>query len=213
MLVDPVAFPLVRRLARSRSLTPDQVTWLSMGVGLLVGPAYALGRIGLIAGAILFYLSFVLDCVDGKLARLTGTSSGKGEMLDKLADGARRASAVVGLAWFLWSHGEGACLGLVSCSDTGAGSPLIWWAVAFGVLTFYFMEISGEAASVPRPGADSRFGRALARHRLLPTLGMPDVSGMVFVLGPLTGLVVPALGAGIALVGLAILRVMVRMAR
>jgi hypothetical protein len=37
---------------------------------------------------------------------------------------------------------------------------------------------------------------------------MPDVSGIVFVLGPVTGLVVPALVVGAVLVGIGILRVL-----
>ncbi|MFN2388432.1 MAG: CDP-alcohol phosphatidyltransferase family protein [Actinomycetota bacterium] len=212
LAVDPVAFPVVRFLARRRWLTPDQVTWASMAVGLLVGPAYLFGRAGLIAGAVLFYLSFVLDCVDGKLARLTGSSSGKGEMLDKLADGARRASAASGLALYLWDPWPPRCIDGAGCVELGHPATF-WWAVAFGLLTFYFMEISGGDRPPTRSAAGGRLARALARRRLLGTPGMPDVAALVFVLGPLTGLVVPALVVGVVLVALAILRAMVRLAR
>jgi uncharacterized membrane protein HdeD (DUF308 family) len=53
----------------------------------------------------------------------------------------------------------------------------------------------------------------LARYRLLPTPGMTDVSAIVFVVGPITGLVVPALWLGIAMVVAAILRLLIRLMR
>lgn len=198
LAVDPVAFPLVRLFARTRLVTPDQVTWISMLLGLSVGPAFVLwGRAGLVVGGLLFYLSFVFDCVDGKLARLLGTSGGKGEMLDRVADGARRSSAVLGLTIYLWRT-EGTAF---------------WWGVVFGVLAFYFMEISGGERSEPRNRVGSRWSQALAKHRLLPTPGIPDTSAVAFVLGPVTGLVVPALALGILMVSVAILRVWLRAAR
>ena len=197
LAVDPVAFPLVRFFARRRLFTPDQVTAISMLLGLCVGPAYALlGRAGLVVGAILFYASFVFDCVDGKLARLLGTSSGKGEILDRVADGARRSSAVLGLSIYLW-RSEGTAF---------------WWAVVFGVLTFYFMEISGRERTEVRH-ATGRWAQALAQRRLLPTPGIPDTSAVAFVLGPLTGLVVPALALASGMVSVAILRVWARLLR
>lgn len=197
LAVDPVAFPVVRLLARRRWLSPDQVTWISMALGLLVGLCFGLlaNRAGLILGAVLFYVSFVLDCVDGKLARLTKEFSGKGELLDKVADGARRASASLGLTVYLWR------------TDGG----WFWWAVVYGIATFYFMEISGHERIDDTPRG--RLATALARRRLLARPGMPDVSALVFVLGPLTGLVVPALVTGLVMVVLATLRVWGRLAR
>jgi phosphatidylglycerophosphate synthase len=195
LAVDPLALPLVRLLAARRWLTPNQTTILSLLVGVLVGPAYALGRGGLIGGAVLFYASFVLDCVDGKLARTLHAFSRKGPALDRLADGARRGSASLGLASYLWRSGAQA---------------RVWWALVFGLLSFYFMEISGAAKGPPATGVRRKWSQVLARRRLLPTPGMPDVSAIVFVLGPITGLVVPALAVGIVMVALAILLTMWR---
>src|SRR5918997_1247965 len=82
LAVDPVALPLVRLLAVRRWIGPHGASLASLGLGLLVGPAYAIGgRAGLAAGAVLFYVAFVFDCVDGKLARVLGTSSARGGAL------------------------------------------------------------------------------------------------------------------------------------
>ena len=188
LAVDPVAIPLVRLLAARRWVGPDGATVGSLLLGLPVGAAFSFGgRAGLVAGAVLFYLSFVLDCVDGKLARALGTSSARGKALDELADGARRASAAVGLAVHLFRFGA-------------PGDVL--WAAAYGILSSFFMEISGRGA---RPAERGAWARALARRRLLPTPGIPDASALAYVLGPLLGLAVPGLVAALAMVVVAIL--------
>ena len=193
LATDPVSLPIVRWLTRHPWLTPDQVTVVALALGLAVGPLFALGtRAGLLAGGIVFYLAFVFDCVDGKLARALGTTSPRGEALDHLADGGRRASASLGIAIWLWRAPD------VLDRD-------IWWAVVYIVLAYYFLEISGAAKGEPGEGVGGRFARALARRRLLPNPGMPDVQAVVFVIGPISGFVVPALGVGIGMVTAAIL--------
>jgi phosphatidylglycerophosphate synthase len=198
LAVDPIALPLTRWLEKRRRVSPDQVTVASMIVGVPVGIAFATGRGGLIIGAVLFYVSFVLDCVDGKLARALHVTSERGRALDQLADGARRASAAIGLGFYLWR-------------DQAPRIDFVW-LVAFAVLSFYFMEISG--APKPEP-SEARGGWAtrLGRHRLLPNPGMPDVSAIVYVLGPLTGWVVPGIIVGLAMVGAGIVVTMGRRLR
>jgi phosphatidylglycerophosphate synthase len=174
-------------------LSPDQVTVVALVLGLAVGPVFALGtRWALVAGGILFYSAFVFDCVDGKLARALGTTSPRGEALDHLADGGRRASASFGIAVWLWRAPD------VAQRD-------VWWAVVYIVLAYYFLEVSGADKGEPGAGIGGRISQALARRRLLPNPGMPDVQAVVFIIGPVSGLVVPALGLGIAMVTAAIL--------
>ncbi|HEY7875341.1 MAG TPA: CDP-alcohol phosphatidyltransferase family protein [Actinomycetota bacterium] len=193
LATDPVSVPIVRWLTRHRWLTPDQVTIVALLLGLSVGATFALGtRSALVAGGVLFYFAFVFDCVDGKLARALGTTSPRGEALDHLADGGRRASASVGLAIWLWRAPD------VPAHD-------VWWAITYMVLAYYFLEISGAEKGEPGGGIGGRISQALARRRLLPTPGMPDVQAIAFVIGPISGFVVPALWVGTAMVSAAIL--------
>ena len=205
LLTDPVAVPLTRFLARRRLMTPNQVTVLSFILGSSVGFFFATGeRWGLVAGGIVFYLAFVTDCVDGKLARATGITSDKGEALDALADGARRASASLGLGLYLWNTARPA----FSFGDTPVQltvRPDFLWLLVYVVLAYYFLEISGAQKGDPAGGVRGDWSQALARYRLLPTPGMPDVQAIVFIFGPVTGFVVEALIVGIAMVAVAIL--------
>lgn len=189
LVVDPLAFPITKLLAKRKWATPDEVTIVSLVLGLLTGLFFAVGDTwALITGAILFYLSFVLDCVDGKLARALGVSSDKGRALDAMSDSARRASAAIGIITYL----------VYSASGTQAHEVVL--AAAFGVLGSYFIEISGAERGPGQGGVRGRWAEALAKHRLLPTPGMPDVSALVYVIGPIVGWIVPALYVGLALV-------------
>jgi phosphatidylglycerophosphate synthase len=87
LLVDPVAIRLVRWWARYQWITPNRVTLGAFILGLGAAGAFAQGSHGwLIIGALLYHVSFVLDCVDGKLARVRGTGSVFGLWLDFIFD-------------------------------------------------------------------------------------------------------------------------------
>src|SRR3954468_368809 len=73
-LVDPLASRLVRLLAPWRPVTPHPLTPAAFGVGVGAAACFWQQAYGwLVAGAVLFHLSFVIDCMDGKIARLNGT--------------------------------------------------------------------------------------------------------------------------------------------
>lgn len=189
LIVDPVAIPLTRVLAKRRWMTPDEVTIVSLILGLLTGLFFAVGdRWALITGGVVYYASFVLDCVDGKLARSLNISSERGHALDQMSDSARRASAAVGIVTYLVYSAEAVQL------------HEIVLVAAFGVVSAYFIEISGAERGDGGGGIRGRWSAALAKRRLLPTPGMPDVSALVYVLGPITGYVIPTLYVGLAMV-------------
>lgn len=73
---------------RNTRITPNQVTFLATFVAAGAGAMFALlpGHLWLILAALVFELSFVLDCVDGQLARLKKIASPLGHLLDFLMD-------------------------------------------------------------------------------------------------------------------------------
>ncbi|MGP3774915.1 CDP-alcohol phosphatidyltransferase family protein [Streptomyces sp. SDT5-1] len=98
LLVDPLATPLVRLTARWTRITPNQITWGALILGLGAAGCFAMGDWRwLIAGAVIYHLSFVLDCMDGKVARLTGQGSVFGAWLDYIFDRVRVMACAVAL--------------------------------------------------------------------------------------------------------------------
>src|SRR5882762_5743395 len=70
----PAAAVLLVPLQRSR-VTPNQVTFASLVVFAAASAVLVAvpGRAGLLIGVMVIELSYVLDCVDGQLARLRAT--------------------------------------------------------------------------------------------------------------------------------------------
>jgi phosphatidylglycerophosphate synthase len=97
-LVDPLATRLLLVLARFRFVTPNGVTWAALVLGLVSAGFFFVGdTVSLIIGALLYHFSFVLDCVDGKLARLKNNGSLFGGWLDYVFDRVRVLCCAVGL--------------------------------------------------------------------------------------------------------------------
>lgn len=83
----PPAAALVYALEGTR-ITPNQITLAAFAVAMCAAAliVFAPGYAGLLAGVLLFEASYVLDCVDGMLARWRGIQSTKGHLLDFLMD-------------------------------------------------------------------------------------------------------------------------------
>jgi hypothetical protein len=89
----------VARAAARRRLTPNQITVLSLCVGVLAALGFAKGeRWSLVAGAVLLQVAFMLDCVDGQLARYTRNFSRFGAWLDSVFDRGKEYLVYAGLA-------------------------------------------------------------------------------------------------------------------
>lgn len=83
----PVMRRLVLLLANYTSITPNSITFGSIVLRLFAAGCFLQsGYLWLVAGALGYYLAYLLDCADGSVARLTGTSSEFGRYLDHLSD-------------------------------------------------------------------------------------------------------------------------------
>ncbi|PDP84825.1 CDP-alcohol phosphatidyltransferase [Glycomyces fuscus] len=116
-LVDPLAGRLVVWTANRTGLTPNQLTLGAGVLGLLsmlcfAAPVLVPGGAEsnwawLLAGGLLFHLSFVLDCMDGKIARLKGTGTVFGGWVDFVFDRIRFFGCVMALLigqWLVTGH-------------------------------------------------------------------------------------------------------------
>jgi hypothetical protein len=99
---------LVKVLAPT-PITPNQVTVLSGLVAILAGLVLATSTPSRpwqpVLAAAIFFLSIVLDCADGQLARLRRQSSFAGRALDGYTDVVSITSIMVGHLFWLLNHG------------------------------------------------------------------------------------------------------------
>ena len=130
---DTVFFrPLGLRIARAAMptrITPDQITLIALVVGLVAGHLLFYNNVMLNAiGVALFIISDIFDSADGQLARMRGTSTRFGKILDGISDGARFANLyihliarliVAGDAWW-FAIPLGVAAGLAHAKQSGA---------------------------------------------------------------------------------------------
>jgi phosphatidylglycerophosphate synthase len=93
-----LTLPLVKPVARA-NIRPNTITLI--GFGLTIGAAIALVQGGyrwMLLGALLQWVSSLLDGVDGKLARLKGLSTPFGHLLDHRLDVVYNWALLLGLA-------------------------------------------------------------------------------------------------------------------
>jgi len=84
-LHNPLAAGFVQ-LLKGTSVTPNQVTYFSVFVGLVSAYTFSIGTLqAFFFAGILLEIVLILDCVDGQLARAKGCSSDLGRLLDGIA--------------------------------------------------------------------------------------------------------------------------------
>lgn len=174
----PISLAISRRLASS-SITPNAMTLVSVGVGLLGAPFFLSSAPAYqVAGALLFLLHSILDGCDGELARLKFQESRWGGLLDFWGDN------VVHVAVFT-------CMGIGGSLAVHAAWPLILGgtAVAGTVLSagFVYWHTMREQAqpvgplftSVSKSGRSwlSQMADALARRDFIYLVVLLSAAG------------------------------------
>jgi hypothetical protein len=77
-------------------MTPDQWSWVAFGAVCAGSGGFAVGQTRV--GALLVHAGSVLDGVDGEVARLQGTSSPAGALLDLILDRVSDVTLLAGMA-------------------------------------------------------------------------------------------------------------------
>nr|WP_296069560.1 DUF5941 domain-containing protein [uncultured Actinoplanes sp.] len=147
--------PLVTKAAARLGLSPSGVTALSVLFAVAAALAFwQASRPAMIAGGVLLYLGFVLDCVDGQLARYTRRFGAFGGWLDTMADRAKEYAVYAGLA----------------AGAERIGLPYAWPLAITAILLqtvrhmtdTWYGALHDEAAARPRPAATAGVGARLS---------------------------------------------------
>jgi phosphatidylglycerophosphate synthase len=176
LVIDPIAAPLVRLVAPSPRITPNVLTALSVAVAVAAAAMFAVGQ--LIAGAVLFQLSFLIDCMDGKLAHTRGLTNRYGSFIDAVGDGLRFTACTGGLVYGL------------AAGETPAG-----WVVVLALFpTIHYVRLTTQAAWPDGEGSAPLTLRAspwavlrAAPRRLSKPATTVDTEAVAFTIGPLAG--------------------------
>ena len=145
-------FPLVRHLSYrltpillNTSLTPNQVTSISMAMGLIGAACFIFGNLIMgIIGALLLTASYTFDNCDGEIARIKKMSSEFGAKLDDMSDWIVDASFFAALGY----------------GTTQATDQFFWawlgYAAAAGAFIDYIVDLRFHAKNAKDEEAKSR---------------------------------------------------------
>lgn len=129
VLFRPVAFLLVKLLQHT-PVTPNHVTMFSLIPGLASGLCFWQGTPEyFLVGALLLFFTNVLDCVDGMLARIRGTGSIVGYVLDGFVDYLIQIFLYISIL-----HGLTVLTGrpfYIMAIGIPAGFSFAWWCAMF----------------------------------------------------------------------------------
>ncbi|MBC7341573.1 MAG: CDP-alcohol phosphatidyltransferase family protein [Clostridia bacterium] len=205
LVVDRIAIPLAAWVASYTNIHPTTITLLSIGAGLTSAwyfYSYDGTYFRLAMGAVLYELCFLLDCIDGKLARLTHRGSKLGGVLDAVGD-------VFIFSLNLWALAFG-------YRQVGLGR-MDTYVIGFWILFLFFFQFHIRVQVFRMPlmaeGGNNQVGPTstyltgwakvlsfLDRHRLsYSPVSFVEMATAALFLGPLSGYVLEGLVACVIL--------------
>jgi len=203
LVVDPIAIRLTWLLINYTSITPNQVTLLSFCVN--VSAAWMFANNSLVFGGGLFFCAFLLDCVDGKIARAKSLNGKLGQFVDVIADMFGHLIVICGLVYGqIKLHGIDECFVLLVIAYIGGKY----------ILTYQYLfekELLGGGAKLQSESKINvgRIAKFMSKYRMSIAPGSIDMDAIAFVIFPIFG--APLYGIMIATVGflfLSMLRIM-----
>ena len=176
LFFDPLAVPLTVLFSKVGWISANLVTFSAVIPGLIGAWCFATGRF--VAGAGGYYLFFLLDCIDGKLARLRGTADPLGAFYDFSADRIVIGFMLLGMSFYFVQH----------------DMIVDFVAVQSYLLLFFLKDVldlkikeSGIASQASPDGSgasDGLFGRLKIHFKPGQLLSC----FIIFIVGPLSGL-------------------------
>ncbi len=205
LLADPISLPIAYMISRYAPVHPLVVSAFAFGARILAAWQFAVGN--LVSGAVLAFVGFVLDAVDGKVARMTRRDEVLHGSFDFMLDSL--AFVLMGLGLSYWARqaaNDWTLLGLLawmgSVSFFLAVSSTAYRLAAASGITETTRRGAGDAVSRLLEGREGdptaqvmlsvyrayvRLWKRAARYRLLPLPNIVDSEVVLFVMAPLFG--------------------------
>ncbi len=127
-----IAEPIVTFIEPFSLITPNRITWFGLLLTILSSIAIVLGALDysyMVIASLLYWLSALMDCIDGQLARKRQCSSRKGEWLDSVLEYAKGI--------FFWI---GAGLNITTYTSEIWGFN-VWFLIALTLSSLGFLTI------------------------------------------------------------------------
>jgi phosphatidylglycerophosphate synthase len=175
-VIDPIAIRILPPLLRLRWVTPNRMSAIAFAVGIVSVARFATGH--WTSAALLYELRFLLDCLDGKIARVRRTSSAFGASFDQLADYLTVPAAYAAIGWTLAEAGH-------LRPELAFMTALMSTILAIVELSLSLVRAGSVTADQSAPGSSGRVVTWFRRHRLILTPWTVEAETVGLFLGPL----------------------------
>jgi phosphatidylglycerophosphate synthase len=194
----PFANRLVVLICNYTELTPNQITTISCFFRFFSALCFLTGsRSGLILGAIFYYLGYLIDCIDGPVARLKGKTSNFGRYFDHMSD---LIGDILILAALAFGQGVLATFMVVSMIFMHIAESYISYLVNF---SFGVVSVSENSSDHSRKyyflRGFQRYREFFFRRNFKSFLSFPDYEALTLFLFPLLGFPLVGLKIGFCL--------------
>ncbi|MGP3910232.1 CDP-alcohol phosphatidyltransferase family protein [Nonomuraea sp. 10N515B] len=155
----------IARWAARRGLTPNQVTLISIALGVAAAACFATGeRPWMVLGGVLIYFAFVFDCVDGQVARYARKFGVLGAWLDATFDRFKEYVVFAGLALGYVIAGNSDDIWILALAALGLQSVRHLLDFSFGISNR--RKPPAQLPTVPLDAPDDRaLRKALVRRK------------------------------------------------
>ncbi|TMR99012.1 CDP-alcohol phosphatidyltransferase family protein [Nonomuraea basaltis] len=162
----------IARWAARRGLTPNQVTLISIALGVAAAACFATGdRPWMVLGGVLIYFAFVFDCVDGQVARYARKFGVLGAWLDATFDRFKEYVVFAGLAVGWVVSGNGDDIWILALAALGLQSVRHLLDFSFGVANR--RKPPAQLPTLPLDAPDDRdLRQALVRRKVERSQGV-----------------------------------------
>ncbi|MGP4096935.1 CDP-alcohol phosphatidyltransferase family protein [Nonomuraea sp. KM90] len=168
----------IARWAARRGLTPNQVTLISIVLGVAAAACFATGdRPWMVLGGVLIYFAFVFDCVDGQVARYARKFGVLGAWLDATFDRFKEYVVFAGLAVGWVVSGNGDEIWILALAALGLQSVRHLLDFSFGISNRRKPPSSLPTTPLDAPD-DRELRQALVRRKVERSQGLRGVLKM-----------------------------------
>lgn len=137
----PFANYLLRFIADVSFITPNHVTVFSLVIGIVASACFVVASpSSMIIGAILVQLSFVVDCMDGQLARYRQQFSVLGAWLDRVSDRVKDFFYFFALALGFFLHNSSELNYLFIGYEFHIKSWLVWPVAMLALFSIFLID-------------------------------------------------------------------------
>ncbi|MGN9837915.1 CDP-alcohol phosphatidyltransferase family protein [Nonomuraea sp. H19] len=168
----------IARWAARRGLTPNQVTLISIALGVAAAVCFATGdRPWMVLGGVLIYFAFVFDCVDGQVARYARKFGVLGAWLDATFDRFKEYVVFAGLSIGWVVSGNSDSIWILALAALGLQSVRHLLDFSFGVANRRKPPAKLPTVALDAPD-DRDLRQALVRRKVERSQGLRGVLKM-----------------------------------